>query len=246
MPSRRFDDLWKCIRWSNQPPVRQDGMSSEQYRWRLVDDFVNKFNEHRTKGFQPSELICVDESILRWYGKGGHWIHHGLPMYVAIDCKPENGCEIQTVACGRSGIMIRMKLVKTSDKEDRHQQETEEPSNEERLLHGASVMKILVLPLLHTDCIVCGDSYVASVPAAQMLSRNGMRFIGIVKTATQQYPMTYLSRVELQDRGDRKGLIKRGDDGQPSVLAFVWMDRQRQYFISTASSLDAGTPYTRL
>ena len=73
-----------------------------------------------------------------------------------------------------------------------------------------------------------------------------MRFIGVVKTATRQYPMAYLLRVALQDRGDRKGLITRGDDGQPSVLAFVWMDRQRQYFISTASSLDAGTPYTRL
>jgi hypothetical protein len=30
------------------------------------------------------------------------------------------------------------------------------------------------------------------------------------------------------------------------LRAFVWMDRQRRYFISTASSLDAGTPYTRL
>ena len=79
-----------------------------------------------------------------------------------------------------------------------------------------------------------------------MLSRNGMRFIGVVKTATRQYPMAYLLRVALQDRGDRKGLVTRGDGGQPSLLAFVWMYRQRRYFISTASSLDAGTPYTRL
>ena len=75
-------------------------------------------------------------------------------MYVAIDRKPENGCEIQTAACGRSGIMIRMKLVKTSDEKIRHQQETEEPNNEEGLLHGASVMKELFLPWLHTKCIV--------------------------------------------------------------------------------------------
>jgi hypothetical protein len=112
--------------------------------------------------------------------------------------------------------MIRMKLVKASDKEDRHQQETEEPNNEERLLHGASVMKELVLPWLHTDHIVCGDSYFASVPAALMFSRNILRFIGVVKKARRQYPMAYLSRVELQDRGDRNGLVTRGDDGQPS------------------------------
>ena len=141
-----------------------------------------------------------------------------------------------------------MKLVKTSDEEDRQQEdEAEESNNEEGLLHGAAVMKELVLPWLHSDRIVCGDSYFASVPAAQiMLSRNGMRFIGVVKTATRQYPMAFLSRVELQDRGDRKGLVTRGDGGQPSLLAFVWMDRQRRYFISTASSLDAGAPYSRL
>ncbi len=30
MPRRRLDDLWKCIRWSHQPPVRPYAMSSEQ------------------------------------------------------------------------------------------------------------------------------------------------------------------------------------------------------------------------
>ena len=51
----------------------------------------------------------------RWYGQGGHWINHGLPQYVAIDRKPENGCEIQNAACGRSGVMLRLKLVKGID-----------------------------------------------------------------------------------------------------------------------------------
>ena len=44
----------------------------------------------------------------QWYGQGGHWINHGLPMYVAIDCKSENGCEIQNVACGHSIVMIHL------------------------------------------------------------------------------------------------------------------------------------------
>jgi hypothetical protein len=26
--------------------------------------------------------------------------NHGLPMYVAMNRKPENGCEIQNAACG--------------------------------------------------------------------------------------------------------------------------------------------------
>jgi hypothetical protein len=78
----------------------------------LVDDFVKKLNEHRANYFNPSEMICVDESMSRWYGQGDHWINHGLPQYVAIDRKPENGCEIQNAACGMSGVMLQLKLVK--------------------------------------------------------------------------------------------------------------------------------------
>ena len=98
----RFDDLWRCIRFSDQPSVRPADMTAEQFRWKLVDSSVTEFNEHRASTVSPSERICVDESISRWYGKGGHWINHGLPMYVAIDRKPENGCEIQCAAVLRS------------------------------------------------------------------------------------------------------------------------------------------------
>jgi hypothetical protein len=37
----------------------------------------------------------------------GSWINHGLPMCVAIDWKPENGCEIQNAPCGCSGVMLQ-------------------------------------------------------------------------------------------------------------------------------------------
>jgi hypothetical protein len=41
---------------------------------------------------------------------GGHWINHALPIYVPIDRKPEFGCEIQNAACGRWGVMMRLKF----------------------------------------------------------------------------------------------------------------------------------------
>jgi hypothetical protein len=41
-------------------------------------------------GCSPSDVMCVGESTSKWYGTGGHWINEGLPMYVAIDRKPEN------------------------------------------------------------------------------------------------------------------------------------------------------------
>jgi hypothetical protein len=51
--------------------------------------------------------------MIQWYGTGGDWINEGLLHYVAIDRKPKNGCEIQNVACGKTGIM--MELLTTRD-----------------------------------------------------------------------------------------------------------------------------------
>ena len=109
-----FEALQCCMIWSRQPAQRPEGMSHEAYRWLLVEDFVHNFNEHREQFFNPSWGLCADESISRWYGLGGHWINMGLPMYVSMDRKPEDGLEIQDICCAKSGIMCRLKLVKTA------------------------------------------------------------------------------------------------------------------------------------
>ena len=36
-----------------------------------------------------------------------------------------------------------------------------------------------------------------------------------------------------------------GDDGKPKLLAYVWMDRNRRYFIASASSLEDGAENVR-
>ena len=240
MSRQRFDDLWRYIVWSEQPTVQPEGMSHEKHQWMLVDGFVHQYNRHRETDFIPSDLICVDESISRWYGQGGHWINHGLPMYVAIDRKPENGCEIQNSCCGRCGIMMRLKLVKTAEEEATHQEE-----HPDGMLHGTKILLFLVKPWLHTNRTTVGDSYFASVGAAYALDERGMGFIGVVKTATKKFPMAYLSNIELQQRGDRRGVVARGVNGATSLIAFVWMDRDRRYFIASASSLEAGLPHVR-
>jgi hypothetical protein len=240
MSRGRFDDLWTSLRFAFQPSERPDYMSSETYRWLLVDQFVKNFNEYREKTFIPSDVICVDESISRWYGQGGEWINHGLPMYVAIDRKPENGCEIQDASCGRSGIMIQLKIVKTAT-----EQQNLEVDHDERILHGTKIIKELVKPWSYTDRMVCADSYFASVGAADALKLLKFRFIGVVKTATRHFPMSYLNTLVLNDRGDRQGVVRRDINGQPDLMAFVWMDRDRRYFICSGGSLAEGAPYVR-
>ena len=72
----------------------------------------------------------------------------------------------------------------------------------------------------------------------------GLHFIGVVKTATKKFPMSYLSNLEVVQHGDYKGLVARGTDGQPTMLLFIWMDRDCCYFVASASSLDSGIPYS--
>jgi hypothetical protein len=116
---------------------------------------------------------------------------------------------------------------------------------ENGLLHGTVILKQLVEPWAFSDHTICADSYFASVSAALHLKRIGLRFIGVIKTATRQYPMPYLSRVELHTRGDRYGVVTRFSENGTRLLAFVWMDRDRRYFISSTSSLEAGMTYVR-
>ena len=73
----------------------------------------------------------------------------------------------------------------------------------------------------------------------------GLRFIGVVKSATRKFPMKHLSSLELlEGRGQREALIMKSL-GVPWIMALVWVDRDRRYFVSTASSLKEGKEYTR-
>jgi hypothetical protein len=54
---QRFDDLWKCIRFSSQPETLPNERSSEQYRWMVIDELIDHFNEHNINTFIPSSTI---------------------------------------------------------------------------------------------------------------------------------------------------------------------------------------------
>ena len=71
------------------------------------------------------------------------------------------GAEIQNDACGRSGILMQLKIVKSAGNEE------EREDDEVNLPHGTKFLKGLVMPWDNTDRIVCADSYFASVPAAE-------------------------------------------------------------------------------
>jgi hypothetical protein len=241
MTRHRFDEIFKHWRTGHQPAICPETVSSEKYHWLLTDNFVMCLNDHRDLFFTPSHLVCVDESISWWYGQGGLWINPGLPLYVAIRTKLDYGCELQDSCCGVSGILMRLMIVKSAKEESTSVQEVA-PG----LLHGTAVMIGLVSPWQHTNRIFCADSYFASVPAASELLDIGLKFIGVVKSATRGYPMDYLSQIEFAGQGNWEGIHHRDVSGYVNMMAYCWVDRERRYFISTTGTLNQGAPYNRL
>ena len=47
----------------------------------------------------------------------GEWLEVGHTNYRPIDREPENGCEIKTSACGESGILMRLIVVKSTEED---------------------------------------------------------------------------------------------------------------------------------
>ena len=136
--------------------------------------------------------------------------------------------------------MLRLKIVKTKVEEERLLEPTDEGT-----LHGTQVLRSLVSPWQGSGRIVVADRYFASVEAANALYKMGLKFIGVVKTATRHFPMSYLQNAVLTGRGDRRAVVSTLGTGD-LMMAVVWCDRERRYFIATTGSMEAGMPYVRL
>ena len=68
------------------------------------------------------------------------------------------------------------------------------------------------------------------------MTRINIRVIGVVKTAIKKHPMAYLSSIEINEgRGQRMGVVLKSN-GMPTMRAYIWIDYDRRYFISTTSS----------
>ena len=56
--------------------------------------------------------------------------------------------------------------------------------------------------------------------------------------------MAYLSSIELDEGRGQRVVVVLKSNGAPTMMAYVWMDCDRRYFISTASSLQDGKDYS--
>jgi len=162
-------------------------------------------------------------------------------MFVAIDRKPENGCEMQNTACGRSSIMLCLHPVAlAADKRER------QTGADTSILHRTTLLKRLVANWAGSGRIVCADSYFDSVEAALELTGMGLQFIGVVKNLTTRYPMAALLTKEILARRCSLALYYRDGAGKIDLMAAMSVGGNHRYFISTTSTCLDGMPIQRL
>lgn len=83
------------------------------------------------------------------------------------------------------------------------------------------------------------------------MHRLGLRFIGVVKTA-KMFPIDYLEEMlalVAKRPCDRDATTQGNSDattqGNSDLLSYVWLDRQRRFFIATSHGVSYGTSYMR-
>ena len=106
MTRNQFDAIWSNIQFLYQLDAHPEKMPSQDCCWMLVQNFIDHFNQHCEQNFHPSAVLHINESKIRWHGIGDDWINEGLPMFVAVDRKPDYGCEIQSICFAKSGVML--------------------------------------------------------------------------------------------------------------------------------------------
>ena len=207
-------------------------MDHADWCWKMIDDFVKNFNDHCASNYYPSNKICIGKSIMRWYDFGGYWINIGLPLYVALEHKPENGCKMIQDSCnGRSSIITRLKIVKKPEVEAAYQHAAQQHENslQEELQHGAEVLLELVAPWCNkrgNPRCLAADSYFASAGCAVAAKKRNLDLIGNAKQCHKEYLKEFLEALELPSgQGSSRYLVSYNECDILELLATMWVDR---------------------
>ena len=99
-------------------------------------------------------------------------------------------------------------------------------------------------PWFQSNWVVCADSFFASVHSAERLFANGLKFTGVIKTATKGFPMSFLSHLEMSGKGQHVTIVSTETEG-PHLMAVTWVDRGKIYFVSSAGSTNPSSAIYR-
>ena len=133
--------------------------------------------------------------------------------------------------------MVNLQTVKHIEIEDIHT--VEGPGKMLR----TSILMYLVLPWAQSGRSFCTNFDFTLVTTAQVMIGNGFCFIYVLETATKNaYEISSFPR-EIDGRGQREVVVMK-TRGRPSTMAYIWVDRNSWYCISTSFSLKDTKSYS--
>ncbi|EGZ15938.1 hypothetical protein PHYSODRAFT_509615 [Phytophthora sojae] len=156
-----------------------------------------------------------------WKGRDAKYTHDGLPHVTKIARKPEGkGTELKSLADGDSGVLLGLELMEGTARQRRKEYCSE-------FGEGTSVVLRLTEKYKGTGRTVVADSAFASVKTLVQLEKKlGLYFMGIVKTASVEYPKCHMKTwIDTQPtRGSFKIMSSFTDNGKP-IYALCWADQ---------------------
>ena len=66
----------------------------------------------------------------------------------------------------------------------------------------------------------------------------------MIKTATKGFPVSFLSHLEMSGKGQHVTMVSAETEG-PHLMAVMWVDRGRRYFVSSAGCTNPGSAIYR-
>ncbi|KUF99681.1 hypothetical protein AM588_10008680 [Phytophthora nicotianae] len=228
-----FEQVLYCMSFTSDPTAEDP--------WKPIRPIVDGFNERRKRVVNPGNILCIDECMSAWKGRESKYCHDGLPHKTKIARKPEGkGTEIKSIADGQSGVLLGLELVEGAvrQREKLYAREYGE---------GTSVVLRLSEHYRGTGRTIVADSAFASVKTlVQLENRLGLFFMGMVKTASVEYPKKHLLEWfnTAPRRGDFKVFSSTTEHGN-QMYAICWADRKPMTIISNRGTTLPGSDSVR-
>ncbi|KAL5467723.1 hypothetical protein EMCRGX_G031988 [Ephydatia muelleri] len=245
MSRHRFEEIQECLAFCSM----HDGIAPEDDPWKEIRLIIDGFNDNRQQGIIPGSHIAVDEVMSAWYGAEATWVAEGMPHVTKIPRKPEGeGAEMKALADGQTKILIRLDVME--GKEHQRKKAFADIGSE-----GTAVTLRLTQPWFGSGRVVHADSAFSSVKTCMALRQYGLHFMGIIKTAHKEYPLTYLTSKadeygtgKVKPRGGHlllRSTMGPDDSTHPPIFALGWYDKKGKYLISSCGTTLPGIPCKR-
>ena len=196
MSGKRFSRILESIRLrkKHDNPQRRD-----RFFW--VRRLIEGFNYNMTHTFNPSWIVCVDESMVVFSNKYA-------PGWMVVKRKPHPmGNEYHTNACCQSKVIFWIELVEGKDlpKEGEHSEIEFEKEFKSKV---AALVVRMTTPLWGSGRVVIMDSGFGYIPSVVQLRARGLFSTTVIKKHAHWPKYTKAAEAVLEMQGKEVGSIK--------------------------------------